>query len=125
MGDPSSEVHSLLGSLREGGFALAPCLWPIEVCHTIRRAERLGHLTQRQVAGLVEVLKALPVQVENQTPLRVFDTSYELAARHNLSVYDATYLELALRRGHPLASLDKQLRRASSAVGVAVLPAEV
>jgi predicted nucleic acid-binding protein len=63
-------------------------------------------------------LAALPITVDEETKAHAFaDTTY-LARSHNLSAYDAAYLELAMRRGVPLATLDEQLKDAARAVGV-------
>jgi predicted nucleic acid-binding protein len=60
-------------------------------------------------------LARLPIQIDAQTDLQAWGATLRLAERHRLTVDDAAYLELALRRGLPFATLDDHLRRAASA----------
>jgi predicted nucleic acid-binding protein len=66
----------------------------------------------------LQFLTALPIAVDAETPFRSFDPILGLARAHALTAYDAAYLDLALRRGLPLATLDDDLKKAASAVGV-------
>ena len=61
---------------------------------------------------------SLPIAVDEETKAHAFGDTLSLAREHGLSVYDATYLELAMRRGLPLATLDEKLKTAAEAVGV-------
>ncbi len=74
--------------------------------------ERDGHLAD---------LGELSSRTDGQTAAHAWGRTLELAERHNLTVYDAAYLELALRRRLPLATLDRELREAASAEKVALL----
>ena len=65
------------------------------------------------------LLKSLPITIDDETAVRAWQESLHLARAHQLSAYDAAYLELALRRGLPLATLDNPLKVAAAAVGVA------
>lgn len=64
------------------------------------------------------LLKSLPIAIDGETAARAWADTMHLARAHNLSAYDATYLELAIRRGLPLACLDGKLKAAAVAVGV-------
>jgi predicted nucleic acid-binding protein len=64
-------------------------------------------------------LASLPIAVDDETKAHAFGTTVSLAREHHLSAYDAAYLELAIRRGLPLATLDDKLKAAAQAVGVA------
>ncbi|GDX94751.1 hypothetical protein LBMAG47_04150 [Planctomycetia bacterium] len=66
----------------------------------------------------LRLLAALPIALDDETASRAWLQSLHLARSHRLSVYDATYLELALRHGLPLATLDARLAAAATAAGV-------
>ena len=110
-------TEKLLDGMRSGSAAIAPCIWPSEAANALWSLERRGRLTPAQVLAVIEVLGALPVSVEHQPPARVFGTAKDLAGRYGLSVYDACYLDLALRRQLPLATVDRTLRSAARKAG--------
>jgi predicted nucleic acid-binding protein len=85
-------------------------------------AERRKRLDATGVAQAVALFTQLPVTVDPETSDRAGSETLALARQHTLSVYDAAYLELALRRGASLASLDGPLRFIAKKIGVAVVP---
>jgi predicted nucleic acid-binding protein len=98
-----------------------PSLWRIEVANSLSVNIRRGRITPlRRRESLVD-LKLLPIYCNQETNDHVWDRTLELADRHNLTVYDATYLELALRLTLPLATLDDDLRLAAQQEGVPLL----
>jgi predicted nucleic acid-binding protein len=99
--------------------AVVPALWPLEVANALLVGERRRRTTEAKVTQFLPLLKALPITTDDETAARAWQESLYLARAHNLSVYDAAYLELALRRGLPLATLDGKLKAAAAAVGVA------
>jgi predicted nucleic acid-binding protein len=66
-------------------------------------------------------LQLLPIEIDSETSHHSWGRTLDLADRHKLTVYDATYLELALRRALPLATLDRDLRNAAQAEGIKLL----
>ena len=66
---------------------------------------------------------ALPIAIDNETAGFVFDAILSIGRAHNLSAYDATYIELALRNGLRLAALDTRLRNAAGAAGIVLFSA--
>ncbi len=100
--------------------AVVPSLWPLEVANTIVMGERRKRSTPAQAAAWLGFLGALPIVVDGETSARAWGDTLSLARAHNLSAYDAAYLELAMRRGLPLATLDDKLRAAAATVGVAL-----
>ncbi len=100
---------------------MAPQHWPLEVLNGLMMAERRKRLDRPRRRRLADFLRDLPVTLDPETTIQVWATTRGLAERFQLTIYDAAYLELAQRRGLPLGSLDKELRQAGSAVGVAVL----
>lgn len=103
--------------------AVVPALWPIEVGNVLLVATRRGRIVEEDWAPVRRALAALPIDVDLASPERVLETVLPLASEHGLSAYDAMYLELALRLGLPLATLDRKLTTACDAAGVQTLPA--
>jgi predicted nucleic acid-binding protein len=85
-------------------------------------AERRKRLDATGIAQAITLCEQLPVVVDPQTNDRAGSETLSLARQHTLSVYDAAYLELALRRGASLASLDITLRTIARKLGVKLLP---
>ena len=98
--------------------AFVPLHWSLEVINTLLVGERRKRSTQTQAARLVKNLLSLPITIDDETNLHVWDTTLSLAREQNLTAYDAAYLELAMRRGLALASLDAKLKLAAAVVGV-------
>lgn len=101
-----------------GAEAVVPALWPLEIVNTLVVGERRKRSTEAQAATWLSYLRALPIAVDDETALRAWGDTLSLARAHQLSAYDAAYLELALRRSLPLATLDERLKEAAAAVGV-------
>ena len=98
--------------------ALAPTLWPLEVANALLMGERRKRTTEAKATIFLGLLKSLPISLDEEAASRAWQETIGLARTHRLSVYDAAYLELALRRGLPLATLDDRLKAAADAVGV-------
>ncbi len=103
--------------------AVVPSLWPLEVANTVVMDERRKRSTPAQAATWLGFLGMLPIVVDGETTARAWGETLGLARAHNLSAYDAAYLELAMRRGLPLATLDDKLKAAAAAVGVSLYSA--
>ena len=80
--------------------------------------ERRKRSTEAQASAFLARLGRLPIVVDEETDARAWGDTLSLARAQNLSAYDAAYLELAMRCGLPLASLDEKLKAAATAVGV-------
>ena len=102
--------------------AIAPQLWPIEVAHVVIRAKRRSQISGQEQDAILAKLSSLDVVIDNQTASQIWQATIMLAIKHNLTVYDATYLELAVRQKLPLATLDSELIVAARAEGLTVLP---
>lgn len=98
--------------------AIVPNLWRLEVANVLLAAEKRQQLDVKASELFVRQLQQLSIFSDSQTANRVFSDTLLLARQHQLSSYDAAYLELALREGLPIASLDKDLLQAASSVGV-------
>jgi predicted nucleic acid-binding protein len=118
--EQTPSVMALLDRVVETG-AMAPLLWPLEALNGLLVAERRRRLDAAKRAELAGLLRALPITLDDDTAEKSWEDTLRLAERFTLSVYDATYLELAQRRRLPLASKDRALRSAAAALGVVVL----
>jgi predicted nucleic acid-binding protein len=116
----TAPVLEVLARLAETG-AYAPLLWPLEAMNGLLMAERRGCFDAAKRAELVRFLADLPVELDEGTAEQAWGPAARLAAHHRLSVYDASYLELALRRQLPLATLDRDLRAAVGSLGLELL----
>ena len=112
------DAIALLDLLRERE-ALVPQLWHVEIRNALLSAERRGRITPSQTAERLGYLKTLLIHTDQEPD---FDAAIALARNHNLTFYDATYLELALRLDLPLATLDNALTRSAEAEGVSWVP---
>ncbi|MGA8349295.1 MAG: type II toxin-antitoxin system VapC family toxin [Isosphaeraceae bacterium] len=98
--------------------AHVPSLWPLEVANALLVGERRRRITPAETAQFIAILGAFPITVDDQTVAHAWADTMHLARAHNLSSYDAAYLELAIRLGLPLAALDGKLKTAAGAMGV-------
>ena len=112
------ETEKLLDQIASGTTAIAPCIWPSEAANALWSLERRQRLSPAQALNVIELLRAMPISVDHQPAGRTFSAAKELAGRYGLTVYDACYLELALRRQLPLATADRHLRTAAKKAGV-------
>jgi predicted nucleic acid-binding protein len=100
--------------------AIVPMLWPLEVANATIVGERRKRLDEARTLRFFALLSGLPIIADDETAARAWSEISHVARAHNLSAYDAAYLELAIRRGLPLASLDDKLKAAAKSVGVAL-----
>jgi predicted nucleic acid-binding protein len=100
--------------------AAAPALWRLEVANALAMAERRGRLSVAGLTRSVALLQKPVIAIDAEGSERAFRDLLDLARSERLTVYDATYLELALRLGVPLASKDARLRKAAARLGIAL-----
>ena len=98
--------------------AFVPSLWPVEVGSVSLAATKRGRLRADEWPVVCASLEALPIEIDPVSVSRVWGPALALADQHSLSVYDAMYLELALRLRLPLATLDRALAAAAQAAGL-------
>jgi predicted nucleic acid-binding protein len=91
------------------------------VANTLVVAERRGRINRAAAAAFLDLLAALPIVVDPESATHAWAGVITLAREPHLSAYDAAYLELALRRGLPLATRDQRLASAAETLGVPVL----
>jgi predicted nucleic acid-binding protein len=98
-----------------------PSHWPVEVANAFQQGVRRRRITIAHRDAALRSLASLPVAVDPETGIHAWAQTLDLSTRFDLTVYDAAYLELAVRRGLPLATLDHDLRAAAAVAGVTVL----
>jgi predicted nucleic acid-binding protein len=118
--DQSEEARAILNIVAKDG-AVVPPLWPLEVGHILLRAERRRWLDAAGRRRHLQQLSRLPIAVDPEMASHAWHDTMALAEKHRLTLYDATYLELSLRRGLPLATFDAALRHAAVAASVKLL----
>lgn len=107
--DPIRRVFEAVAA--EG--ALVPSLWRLEVANSLVVAVRRGRIGVDIRRSILDDLSHLDILVDNQTDAEAWGSTLEVADRYRLTLYDAAYVELALRRSLPLATLDGEMRRAA------------
>jgi predicted nucleic acid-binding protein len=100
--------------------AVVTGLWRLEVGNMLLLAERRGRMRPGDRQEAMRQLDQLPIAFDGATGDWAWRSTFELAQRFRLTLYDACYLELALRRALPLATLDRALHAAAVSLGVAM-----
>lgn len=98
--------------------ALVPVTWGLEVSNVIAKAEAKGLVMEARSGAFLEMLEGVDIEVDAATYSHALSDTLQLARRYRLSAYDASYLELALREGLPLATLDEDLQKVAKKMGV-------
>ena len=109
-----------LKALKAGVETHVPAHWALEAANSIRYAVP-SRITEAESAALCAHVLTLAVHVDAETYRRAFSETLALAKAHGLTVYDAAYLELAMRKGATLATKDKDLAKAAKTSGVPLL----
>jgi predicted nucleic acid-binding protein len=99
-------------------IADVPVTWSLEVANVLARAEAKAIVTEAQSEAFLEMLACIPVRADSATFVHALTDTLHVARRYRLSAYDASYLELSLRTGSPLATLDADLAKAARKAGV-------
>lgn len=105
----------------EAECVIVPLHWSLEVTNVLRMAVRRKRITEAQAAKKAAALMSLPLRYDSLTHQLAFTTTWQLAQKHNLTTYDAAYLELAIRLGAALATNDQDLMTAARQAGVKLL----
>lgn len=98
--------------------AVVPTIWPLEVANVLLLSKKKKRITEVQLASFVDALSTLPIVVDPSTTSRAMHSIMVLAGQSDLTIYDAAYLELAIREGIPLITLDKGLIRAAKKLNI-------
>lgn len=100
--------------------AIVPSLWYLEVSNVLLGAERERRIHVIDAERFIEQLEALRIREDSRTSMQAFNRTIAIARSFNLTSYDASYLELSVRTGLPISSLDRQLRRAAGRLDIPV-----
>jgi len=119
--EASAEMDSIFEHVRDQG-AVVPGIWHLEVGNVLLQAEKRGRITTSDATARLALITELPIMTDHETTTRAWREILTLARAEALTTYDTTYLELAVRRGLPLATKDDALLSAAKRLGVAVLP---
>lgn len=110
-------ARSVLDAMKRGN-AFVPVTWGLEVANVIAKAEAKALVTEARSEAFLQILGEIGLEVDSATFAHALSATLQLARRYKLSAYDASYLELALRLGVPLATLDQDLLKAATKAGV-------
>jgi predicted nucleic acid-binding protein len=105
----------------EDSSAIVPAIWPLEVGNVLIVAERRKRISEADSSRFLELLSELPIHVVQERPERMLKEIVALSRELSLSTYDASYLNLAMREGLPLATQDTALLKAARKCKVAIL----
>lgn len=104
----------------EGRLALIPAVWAAEIANDPLVNERRKRIRQPEVRRFVELLKGLSILENGQPFAETVNNIPPLARGHDLSAYEAAYLDVVVRHGAPLATIDTELQNACRAAGVKI-----
>ena len=101
--------------------AIVPSIWSLEVANVLLVGERRKRLTEADSLRFVNLLRALPITIDQETGNRAWSETLSVGRENGLSSYDAAYLELAMREGVALATRDDRLKEAAGKCGVTLV----
>jgi predicted nucleic acid-binding protein len=119
--EQTAEAIAVLERVAAEGMVV-PMLWHLEVANVLQLAVRRERISVELRDASLADLRELRIETDGLTVDQAWSSTIAIAHLHRLTVYDASYLELTMRRGLPLATLDKELIAAARAEGVEVLP---
>jgi len=120
--ETNTYADSILDRLTKA-TAVVPSIWPLEVVNVLLVAERQKRLSQSDSIRFITLISQLPIVVEHELPEKMMQELLALARGNNLSSYDASYLDLAMRKGFPIATSDNKLIEAARRTDVTILKA--
>jgi predicted nucleic acid-binding protein len=118
--EATAKAHEILDQVTENGAAV-PSPWRLEIANVLRNAVRRGRCDAAFVDESLAHLSALPINIDDATDMQAWGATRRLSLEHDLTLYDAAYLELAVRTGGAIATLDKDLVKAARSRLVEVL----
>lgn len=118
--DESSDYTNTILENFKFTAAIVPTIWPLEVANVLLQAKQNKRLTEVQSANFIDALSSFRIIVDSSTTSRAMHSIYVLAGQLNLTIYDAAYLELAIREKIPLLTLDKELIKAAKKLHISL-----
>jgi predicted nucleic acid-binding protein len=117
----SASSDALLARVADQG-AVVPALWRLEIANALQVGIKRKRIDATYRDAAIRRLVLLPIEIDPDTNDYAWTTTLQLAEAQQLTVYDASYLELTLRRRLPLATRDDQLAAAAASAGAILLP---
>jgi predicted nucleic acid-binding protein len=108
----SPQTDAIAERIIESG-AVVPALFHLEIANVLLMAERRGRITRASLIQKLDLISQLRLETDSVAVAGHIQHILSLAREHGLTIYDATYLDIAARRGLPLATRDKALLRAA------------
>lgn len=118
------EITKAIGKIFEivtTSGAWVPAIWPLEVANSLQAAVRQKRIKTDFRDAVLADLAFIDIRIDSETNDHAWSTTLQLAHDFKLTLYDAAYLELAQRKNLPLASLDRDLQKASKSIGIVIL----
>jgi len=119
--DETSEYADAVLVALKGQAIVVPAVWGLEIANALLAGERRKRLKQPEILRFLALLEGLPIVQDGQAVSENVSNVLPLARHYDLSAYDAAYLELSIRHGVPLATLDAKLQKAAQRAGVKIL----
>ena len=120
--DESTEYTDLILENFKNTTAVVPTIWPLEVANVLLLSKKKKRITEVQSANFIDALSSLPILVDASTSTKAMHSIFVVAHQSDLTIYDAAYLELAIREEIPLLTLDTKLAQAAKQYQVQVNP---
>ena len=119
---PDNNQYALyiIQQAEHGVVFYVPTIWHYEVAQVAYRLTKSGEITQADAQNYFNLISLLPVKTDLRSHGDCSASTFSLSLQYNLSIYDSAYLELSLRLGAPLASNDKELKKAAQKAGVVI-----
>lgn len=102
-------------------IAWVPNIWSLEITNILVGAQRRNRIHYAELVQFLELLNGLSIEIDEATSSKAFHEILFLAHSEKLTTYDAAYLELAMRKGLPLASKDNELNKVAKRLGIQVI----
>jgi predicted nucleic acid-binding protein len=117
----TTATEQLLDEVANGATVVVPVLWFVEMANGLLVLQRRKRITSTERRTALQTLSDLPLVVDEEAGRAAFHKTSEFAEKHGLMVYDATYLEVAVRRKLSLATRDSALQTAAKRCGLGIL----
>ncbi len=122
--DEDNDYANAVLALMPGAVAFVPEIFTLEIANTLLVAERRNRMTSTQTTNAINLIQSLPIQIDPQTSALALGATLTLAREQELASYDAAYLELTIRLGLPLVTLDDRLAKAATRCSVPLFAPE-
>ena len=122
--DENNDYANAVLALMPNAEAFVPEIFTLEIANTLLVSERRNRMTLAQTKSAINLIQSLPISIDSQTSIKALDATLTLGREQGLASYDAAYLELAIRLGLPLVTLDEKLAKAIASCSVVLLDPE-